>query len=307
MGFDQCEGTFFRQGKDWIRYQVCRDEAFTLVALESYQSATDNIDYTRQEDFIKVSFWLSGKHTTILDGFGEYEHDRPEVVVTASPWDAIKVDVLNRDVQTACVALCLLPEFFTSKLSLVQEQLPEPLRSLVAPGEKPFGFHRFALTTDLAAATRAVLAAPFSVRRQPVYAEAKAVELMCLLINQMASGTQGLDARTSACGRHAAQLYHAREVVTERYAENITLERLSKEVGLNRMALTSGFRQLFGLSVHDLLTKIRMERAYELLQNEALSITQVADVVGYDHSCNFSTAFQTYFGCSPQKVRPSRR
>jgi AraC-like DNA-binding protein len=73
------------------------------------------------------------------------------------------------------------------------------------------------------------------------------------------------------------------------------------------MALTSGFQRLFGMSVHDFLQKIRMERAYELLHDDVQSIAQIAEAVGYQHACNFSTAFRAYFGYAPQKIRATLR
>ncbi len=93
------------------------------------------------------------------------------------------------------------------------------------------------------------------------------------------------------------------DYVNQNYAEPITLERISREVGLNKMALTSGFRQLFGMSVYDCIQKARMERAYELLQDESQPIVLVAEAVGYRHACNFSTAFHAYYGCTPQSAR----
>jgi AraC-like DNA-binding protein len=60
------------------------------------------------------------------------------------------------------------------------------------------------------------------------------------------------------------------------------------------------------MSVYDYLQKQRMERAYELLLNEAASINQAAEAVGFTHACNFSTAFRHYFGYSPQTVRSGR-
>lgn len=307
MGLDHPEQSSRpRQGWDWRNYQVCRHDTFSLMALEGHHAGVDQIGYTRQEDYIKVSFWLSGKHTTILDGFGQYEHERPEVFITSGPWEMVKVDVLNRNSQFAAVALCVLRDFFPLHMGLAAEELPEPLRSIVFPQERSYAFHAFSLTPDLVAATRAILAAPFAVRREPLYAQAKAIELMCLLINRMTADSGRVRSDGKALARREPRLYEAREFLTRRYAEAITLERISKEVSLNKMALTSGFRRLFGMSVYDYLQKQRLERAYELLQDESYTIARVAEAVGYTHACNFSTAFRAHFGCTPQKARGSR-
>ena len=90
-------------------------------------------------------------------------------------------------------------------------------------------------------------------------------------------------------------------------AEAMTLERISREVGLNRMALTSGFHRLFGMSVPECLQEVRIERASELLRDGTQSIAQSAGAVGYEHSCIFSTTvIRALFGHSPQKIRVIR-
>jgi AraC-like DNA-binding protein len=290
------------EGRDWERSQVCRDDHCVINALECF-SAQESIGYTYQQDYIKINFWLSGRHTTVLDGYGQHDHERPEIFITAGPPDLVKVDLTNRETHATSLAICVLPDFFPALMGLQPDQLPEPLRRLVTSLELPFTFHRMDLTPDLLAAARAVIAAPFAVRRLPMYTRAKAVELMCLLIGQMESIGQKTRGFAGSPHRHAAHLREAWQLITEQYAEPITLESIAREVGLNKRALTRGFRQTFGISVYDRLQKVRMERAYELLQDQTQPLAWIADAVGYRHSCNFSTAFRAYFGCTPKSVR----
>ncbi len=302
LGRDHPEGIYLRDGRNWRRHQACHQDTFLLNTLESY-ATRQSVGYTRQEDFIKINFWLSGRHTTILDGFGQHEHERPEVFVTAGPPEMTKVDLCDRNNQVASVALCVRQNFFPVHMGLAADDLPQPLQGIVLPETIPYAFHRYSLTPDMMAAARAILAAPAAVRREPIYLQAKAVELMFLLINRMADETRETVAGTEVRSRNESRLHEARAFLMRHYAEDITLERISREVGLNKMALTSGFRRLFGMSVYDCLQKVRMERAYELLQDRAHTIAQIAQAIGYAHHCNFSTAFQAYYGCTPQKAR----
>jgi AraC-like DNA-binding protein len=307
MGLDSSNDQAFQRGRDLLRHQVCRQDTFSLVALERY-SANDDIGDTRQEDYVKINFWLSGKHTTVLDGFGQFEHDGPEVFITSGPHDMIKTDILNRDTHVACVALCLLPQFFPTQMGLPIDQLPPRLSAVMSGAGDSYGLRQFPLTPDLAAATRAILSAPAAVRRQRSYAQAKAIELMCLLIHHMESVTRSTGALRRALARYEGRLRDAHELLSQHYAEQLTLERVSRTVGVNRMALSTGFRELFGITVHDYLQRVRMQRAYELLQGQdSPSIKQVAEAVGYRHASNFSTAFHAYFGFAPLKLRERRR
>lgn len=299
------EGARWHRGKSWSTYQLSQDETFSLVALQSYSHNEDLYTFTRLEGHAKVSFWLSGKHVTVLDGYGEHVHDAPEVFVTAGPQRMLKVDVFPRNAHIACVALCVLPEFFSRFLGLSPAEVPIPLRRAAQAGCEDYFFYRCRLTPDVALAARAILAAPFAVRRQAAYARAKSVELMCLLINQLAA--RGAPDDDALVRRYAGRFYEARELIDGRFGSSLTVAEISSAVGLNRVTLTSGFRAAFGLSLSDYLRKVRMEHAYELLQGSAVSVGNVANAVGYSHACNFSTAFQHYFGCCPRAVLAGRR
>lgn len=307
MGLEHPEGVISRKGRDWTKIQVCRKDTFSLVSLEAFFDESDDISYTKQEDYVKISFWLSGRHTTILDGFGQHEHDCPEVYITSGPQDMLKVDVFKRRTPIAAIGLCLRRDFFSMHLDTDPEDLPEPLRAIVLPTATPFAFHRFPLTVDFAAAARAILSVPSAVRGNASYGQAKCIELLCLLIDLMTLGSP--IHRTTFRGRalQESSLHKAREMIAQRYSEAITLEIISKEVGLNRRSLTSGFRDLFGMSVYDYLQKERMQRAYELLHDEGNSVARVAEAVGFSHSCNFSTTFHSYFGRTPRSCRGRQR
>jgi AraC-like DNA-binding protein len=213
----------------------------------------------------------------------------------------IKVDLHSRESSFVTVAVCLPRQFFQSNLGMTPDELPRPLSSIARPDSTEFGFHRFPLTPDILAVARAALAAPPEVRRQPLYVQAKTTELVCLLVHALASRRSAVTSRVFA--RHESRLKDARNYLTKNYSEHVTLEGIAREVGLNKMALTAGFRQLFGVSVFDCLHRERMQRAYELLQDRAYTIAQVASAVGYEHSCNFSTAFNAHFGCTPKRAR----
>jgi AraC-like DNA-binding protein len=299
LGLDYPNGISTSGGRNWFRDQTSRHESFCLHASESY-SADDALGYTQQQDYVKANFWLSGRHTTVLDGFGQHEHDRPEIVLTSGPYEMLKMDAIRGGTQVESVSVCFLPQFFPLHMGLETSALPAPLRAMLSGAGRPYAFHRIPLTTNLSVAARAILAAPFAVRQDPVYGKAKAIELMCLLINQLSPAAPG---SASLQFRNQSRLLEARDILTRRLAQPVSLEELAQAVGLNRLALTSGFHQLFGSSVYDYFHKYRMERAHALLQDEDRSITQIAQAVGYSHACNFSTAFKAHFGYIPRLAR----
>lgn len=63
------------------------------------------------------------------------------------------------------------------------------------------------------------------------------------------------------------------------------------------------FRKHMGLSPHQYITHLRMERAKNLLENSNMTIARIARSVGYDDAKHFSKAFKNYTHYSPTMYR----
>ncbi len=301
LGLGRPDDLQYRQRGNWSKSKIYRDNTFLLQAVESCREE-DYIGCIRQENYIKVNFWLEGKHTTVLDGFGEHEHERPQVLITSGPPDMVKMDLMSAG-RSSWVALCLQRDFFETQMALEPSTLPGKLRDMVLPEPLPFSAHAIPLTPDLTLAARSVLESHNSVWSNPMYGQSKAIELMCLLISRMADESSVDVVSQTRRSRQVDRIQAARDLLAGRYTEPLTLNDIAKAVGISKTALTVGFRNLFGESIFEYLQKERMQHAYDLLQDGGVTVEQVAQAVGYSHACNFSTAFRTHFGYSPTAVR----
>jgi AraC family transcriptional regulator len=63
------------------------------------------------------------------------------------------------------------------------------------------------------------------------------------------------------------------------------------------------FRDVFGLTPHDLLTEARIDLAKHLITSSRLAISEVASNVGFDSRCAFSRLFKRRVGVSAQDYR----
>jgi AraC family transcriptional regulator len=70
-------------------------------------------------------------------------------------------------------------------------------------------------------------------------------------------------------------------------------------VGINECYLKKGFKALVGKTVHDYQQDLRINKAKELLQHQGLSVTDVANTLGYSSISHFSTAFKRVTGMKP--------
>ncbi|TCZ72877.1 response regulator [Paenibacillus albiflavus] len=84
---------------------------------------------------------------------------------------------------------------------------------------------------------------------------------------------------------------------------NITLRDLANRFSFTPNYLGFMFKEGTGKSFSEYLVDMRMERAWELLQNPTIKIYEVADQVGYRHLPYFSKQFKETFGMTPNECR----
>lgn len=289
--------------KGMFNSQCHTDDTFILLAGEG-RLGEDSISHHTQQEFIKVYFRLSGgKSKHVFNGFGELDCDRPQLVILAGPPEMLKIDLGLAGVYSAAINLLVLRDFFTSIMGLDMNALPNALRKIVSPREASFALHCMPLTPGMVFSARAALATtPCLGQLGKPYYQSKAIELMCLVINCMKLDEQRGTGKAQLPAQKVRRLYEVRELLSQQYGSQLTLDALAKSAGLGKTTLTSGFLQLFGMSVFDYIQQERMSRAHELLCIGEQTMVEIAEAVGYNHQSNFSAAFRNYFGCSPQNI-----
>lgn len=84
---------------------------------------------------------------------------------------------------------------------------------------------------------------------------------------------------------------------------SFSLKSLARKINLSPGYLSSLFKEMFGISFHDYLTGIRLERAKILVLSSGLKNYEIAEQVGFADPNYFSTAFKRKFGKSPSRYR----
>lgn len=83
------------------------------------------------------------------------------------------------------------------------------------------------------------------------------------------------------------------------HAQDITLDSLAETMYISPNYLSKVFKEVTKDSPINYLIQIRLNRAALLLQNNQLTIKEVAKRVGYDDPFYFSKLFKKYYGVSP--------
>lgn len=93
------------------------------------------------------------------------------------------------------------------------------------------------------------------------------------------------------------------EYISSNYAYPITIEEIANYVGLSRSHLFRSFETVLGMSPKEYLSDYRIKQSCYLLEHSSLSITAIANSIGFDNSLYFSKAFHKAKGMSPREYR----
>lgn len=78
---------------------------------------------------------------------------------------------------------------------------------------------------------------------------------------------------------------------------------LCNEIGMSRSSLYSKLKIITGMGVNDYINKLRMEKALFLISTTDMTITEVAEILGFSTLRYFSTTFKQYTGKTPSSYK----
>jgi two-component system, response regulator YesN len=93
------------------------------------------------------------------------------------------------------------------------------------------------------------------------------------------------------------------QYLIEHYQQDINLQEIADRFFLNKEYISRKFKQEFQETITDYLTKIRIEKAKELLVNPNKKIYEIAYHVGYQNEKYFSKVFKKQVGLTPNEYR----
>ena len=85
--------------------------------------------------------------------------------------------------------------------------------------------------------------------------------------------------------------------------EDFNVEMLGRELGMSRAQVHRKLKAISGQSASEFIRTFRLQRAAELLLQDAGNIAEIAYMVGFNSQAYFTRSFQELFGCSPREYR----
>jgi AraC-like DNA-binding protein/ligand-binding sensor protein len=100
-----------------------------------------------------------------------------------------------------------------------------------------------------------------------------------------------------------AAIERARMFIESHHAEELSLRRVALAANLSAAYFSQLFKKATGLSFVEYTTRLRVEKAKNLLHNPNLKVTTIALDVGFQSISQFNRAFKRLTGVSPRDFR----
>lgn len=112
-----------------------------------------------------------------------------------------------------------------------------------------------------------------------------------------------LPAKTENRGKHITWLKEAHDLIRSDPTASHKVYRIAREVGIDRIHLGRTFRKVYGISVGEFIREQRLNKAWQMLLSQDLSLGAIAAKTGFVDQAQFSRAFRDRFGSPPSRFR----
>jgi YesN/AraC family two-component response regulator len=95
----------------------------------------------------------------------------------------------------------------------------------------------------------------------------------------------------------------AKQYIQENQTEDLSLGQVAKAINTSTFYFCKMFKKVTGINFTDYLSRIRIEKAKNLLLNPNLRISEIAYAVGFQSLTHFNRVFKKILGQSPTDYR----
>jgi len=289
-----------RDGDDEVGVQALHQiqPGIVLRVLDITMRTDLTLETTASENQLMFGFKLAGDNVVESVEAGGYLVSEGSLFVAYSGTRVIIKDNFDKDQRYLLVMLLCDPEILLqAPFDLEAEQLPDVIQS-VLHDEKSL-IDGCSMNAELIQALRILLNSDTGDALNRAFLQAKSIEILCLALrNILQHESQREQSKISE--RERLKMGEAHQLLKQRWQDPPTQEELVQALGIGKSRLKKCFKWLYGLSIKDYVLGIRMQQAQQLLTEGRLNVSQVAMEVGYEHPCNFVTAFKRKFGMTPK-------
>jgi AraC-like DNA-binding protein len=204
------------------------------------------------------------------------------------------------------VALLLDPDVLTQNLGLSLPDLPHAIQGL--SGSTTTAVATYPISSAVQrVAEEALDHVPEAGRLGGLFYRLKALQLFWEIVERFGTEDRIVTRAVGPNEKELCSVERVRTLLEKSPAEEYPIERLARLAAMNRTKLRSIFKDIYGQTISQFRTEVRMRRAHELLHETKLSVAEIGFDLGYADASSFIVAFKKFFGFNPGRMRSSSR
>lgn len=277
-------------------------EGALLIASRDHGSGVQrHRQVVTQSDWVHIQFRLNGGGFEAVDRSKTVQ--TPQGCCIVSRYPANSVVERTVDATNGCKVACLLttPVALACLLDVSAARLPEYVQWLSDKEHPQPWFAALPLQSSMAFAVNDILSCPFRGNSRRTYMRGKSLDLLATVISALGGPASGSTPTLRLSPADLEKFALVRSVMCAHLDGRWTLGELARRVGINRNKLALGFKAVYGVSVQSFWRDARLDRARQVLEDGATSVTEVALSSGYSGLASFTRAFTRRFAIAPRE------
>ncbi|PZR27300.1 MAG: hypothetical protein DI535_10740 [Citrobacter freundii] len=139
-------------------------------------------------------------------------------------------------------------------------------------------------------------------RGDPFYARTKTLSILHDIFRRLQSVPAGDKKDNNE--QLQTKMLAVEKILDEYLDKNLPpIKAIAKQVALSESTLKRNFKKVYGISIYEFYLKKKMQLARHLLDQQPISVKEVAYMLGYEKTSNFITMFKKFYDFSPGALR----
>lgn len=244
--------------------------------------------------YFEITWVLEGKGNYFVNG-QEYTMEKDDIIIfnNVEPhgWKLLGGNM-------KLLVMIFSPEFVAEKISLFDAEYLKPFVERGSNFKNRVGREE-KVNEEIRISIREIHQ-EWNERKEgyPLMIKANVLRILTMLIRAYQDETKSgemLKEKKNAMKR----LEQAFTYINDHYCEKITLEEVASSVYMSSNYFSSYFRRVANISFSDYVTRLRVNRAREMLRENGANVTEIAMECGFNNISNFYRLYKKHMGKTP--------
>lgn len=273
------------------------------VVISDYCYVDQRIEHIKGRGLLEFHYRLSGPSLINMAEEEALELDSPAAYLCKFNEDS-GYEVRNiPGSENSQINIYCEPEYFRETFGIDQSAFSQIWLDWMNDQTLAAQYFQLPLNELMLQVAKDITSCPYAGEKRLVFIEAKVMELLCVTLDAMMALDEESLIGEVFSDADIEKLQQAREILQTEFNPFPTIVQLARKLGTNETKLKRGFRLFFGTTIFELGRRYRLEQALSLLVDKKLSISAVANQVGYKYPSSFAAAFKAHFGILPKDAR----